>query len=164
MNAVAVAPTLHRDAIMAFPMGNIVTRYAKENPDLASKAKLHERELKRYLFLCAKYPERGWPMVNSIDELWHTFIIFTKDYHEFCQQLGLQYLHHQPVNDGDDLSDIPATYQEFLKLYRQEFGPASSAVWPRKLAGSDCASCGKGCSGGGCSGIGCGSSCGSSCR
>lgn len=146
---------------MSFPMGNILARYAKDNPSLAPSAALHERELKRYLYLCAKHREQGWPMVNSLDELWHTFIIFTKDYHEFCRQLGVEYLHHQPVNDGDDTSGVPGDYAKFLQLYRQEFGAPPKSVWPRKLKGSDC---GSGCSGGGCSGIGCGSSCGSSCR
>lgn len=153
-----------RRQAMQFPMTHIVARYCKDEEVLASDAALHEREIKRYLYLCAKHPNKGWPMVNSIDELWHTFIIFTKDYHQFCQQLGLSYLHHEPFNDGDDTSHVPARYQEFLSLYRLEFGEPAESVWPRGLKASDCASCGSGCSGGGCSGPGCGSSCGSSCR
>ncbi len=161
MTLTVVSPRSRVDSIMSFPMSNVLARYAKDNPNLAPSATLHERELKRYMLLCALHPKQGWPMVNSIDELWHTFIIFTKDYHQFCHELGLEYLHHQPINDGDDTSDVPAAYEEFLSLYRQQFGEPTAEVWPRSLAASDC---GSGCSGGGCSGIGCGSTCGSSCR
>lgn len=167
MNAPAVLPTTQlmeshsqKVAALLFPMGNVIARYTKEHPKLAAEAALHEQELKRYLFICAKHPGCGWPMVNSLDELWHTFIIFTKDYHQFCHQLGMEYLHHQPFDAGKEISSIQPVYDQFLALYSQEFGEPTASIWPNKLS-SDC---GSGCSGGGCSGIGCGSSCGSSCR
>ncbi|MEK7631595.1 MAG: hypothetical protein AAB445_01840 [Patescibacteria group bacterium] len=159
MQMTTTQPQLQQVAL-TFPMGDIVARYVKENPTVASEAALHEKELKKYLFLCAKYPGQGWPMVTTLDELWHTFIIFTKEYHSFCQQLGVQYLHHQPFGGCENMQEIQSAYSQFLVLYRQEFGEPPTAIWPRKLS-SDC---GTGCSGGGCSGIGCGSSCGSSCR
>lgn len=145
---------------MSYPMAQVVARYVQDNPDAATHARVHEQELKKYLFLCAKYPNQGWPMITTLDELWHTFIIFTKEYHEFCRQLGVEYLHHQPFGGTEDKEAIQTAYDQFLILYRQEFGEVQSAIWPKTLFGD----CGSGCSGGGCSGIGCGSSCGSSCR
>jgi hypothetical protein len=32
-----------------------------------------------------------------IDEMWHTFILFTKDYFNFCEQYFGYYLHHYPT-------------------------------------------------------------------
>lgn len=161
MSVLSVPLVPQLDAVMSFPMGNVVARYTKDHPKQEPNAALHERELKRYLFLCALHPDRGWPMVSALDELWHTFIIFTKDYHAFSGQLGMPYLHHEPFVDGQDTSAVPAIYQEFLSLYVQQFGEAPVSIWPATLAMKDC---GSGCSGGGCSGPGCGSSCGSSCR
>lgn len=151
----------NKQAILAFPMLDIVARYTKEFPKANDSAVLHEQELKRYLFICAKYPFKGWPMVYVLDDLWHTFLIFTQDYHQFCQLSGRPYIHHQPLKDGEDTSGIPAAYQEFMTLYRQEFGEPTDSIWPGQLMMNDC---GSGCSDGGCSGIGCGSTCGSSCR
>src|SRR3989338_3924127 len=78
-----------------FPMGPILKRYMEEHKVPKKTAKLHEREIKRYLALCASHPGGGWPMVGTIDDLWHTFIIFTEEYHEFFSLLGRSYIHHR---------------------------------------------------------------------
>jgi hypothetical protein len=158
--AIGVEPDRKAKALN-FPMEHVLSRYAKDYPALADSARLHEQELKKYLYICSQNPDRGWPMVNSIDDLWHTFLIFTPDYHQFCRGVGVPYLHHQPLNDGEDTSGIPQAYQDFLRLYRRDFGEPPRSVWPQTLELKDC---GSGCSNGGCSGIGCGSQCGSSCR
>jgi hypothetical protein len=34
--------------------------------------------------------------MREVDNMWHNFILYTKDYHEFCQRFFGEYLHHQP--------------------------------------------------------------------
>ncbi len=34
-----------------------------------------------------------------LDEMWHTFILFTRDYTDFCQNHFGAYLHHHPISD-----------------------------------------------------------------
>ncbi len=36
---------------------------------------------------------------REVDELWHTFILFTKDYREFCQNYLGQFLDHVPLEN-----------------------------------------------------------------
>lgn len=148
MNSVATREIW--SSALAFPMADVLVRYQKKTGTSDKLAQLHERELKRYLYLCALHPGGGWPMVITIDDLWHTFIIFTKEYHQFCQALGVPYLHHQPFVDGNDvnLTELNERYQQFRLLYRQEFGRMPSQVWPRKLS-TECAdgdSCESSCS------------------
>ena len=153
------------DTARSFPMTQVLQRYRGEQEVDQATVDLHEQELKRYLFLCANYPEERWPMLRTIDELWHTFLLFTKDYQQFCTSLGRQFIHHEPFIDGADLGSVLQDYRRFLELYRSHFGEPPAAIWPDHLhQDGDCSSCGSGCSGGGCSGIGCGTSCGSSCR
>lgn len=38
---------------------------------------------------------------SSVDELWHEFIIFTRDYYYFCNEVYGQYLHHDPYGKFD---------------------------------------------------------------
>ncbi len=49
-----------------------------------------------------------------IDEAWHTFILFTKDYHQFCNAVVGKYFHHHPsIKRGGfkaDLSEMEDTY------------------------------------------------------
>ena len=41
-------------------------------------------ELKKFLWLCERTDE-GYIMVSTlVDELWHQFILFTIEYHDFC--------------------------------------------------------------------------------
>jgi hypothetical protein len=35
--------------------------------------------------------------LTKIDDMWHTFILFTPDYTAFCRKLCGYYLHHQPT-------------------------------------------------------------------
>ncbi len=37
---------------------------------------------------------------QKIDEAWHRFILFTKDYHEFCNRFFGKYIHHGPLMPG----------------------------------------------------------------
>lgn len=141
-----------RAAALSFPLSNVLARYQKETGVSDEQACLHEPELKRYLYICARYPHSGWPMVTTIDELWHTFIIFTKEYHAFCQALGAPYIHHQPFVDGEriDRQLLERQYQQFLTIYRHELGESPAEVWSMKLDsecadGDSCDTCGGHC-------------------
>jgi len=35
--------------------------------------------------------------IKLIDEMWHTFILFTADYHDFCDRYFGYYIHHRPA-------------------------------------------------------------------
>lgn len=35
--------------------------------------------------------------IKLVDEMWHTFILFTADYHQFCDKYMGRYLHHRPT-------------------------------------------------------------------
>ena len=59
----------------------------------------HEREIKRFLALSAINPGK-YGMRGPLDELWHTFIIFTSAYANFCRLLGGGFIHHLPETPG----------------------------------------------------------------
>lgn len=59
-------------------------------------------------------------MVSEVvDDLWHEFILHTKEYHKFCKNTFGKYIHHHP-NEGSvvykwENKDIP---QDMLNLYK----------------------------------------------
>jgi hypothetical protein len=67
-----------------------------------------------------------------IDEVWHSLILFTKDYHEFSLLVYGEYLHHlpsiaeysSPITDND--------VKAFIKAYKEYFGPISP-IWYYKI-------------------------------
>ena len=109
---------------------NILNRYEKDYPDNKLKSKEVFNELMKYLWLIQKhkdakklYPEKEelnfvcamYPEMSEIDDMWHTFIIFTKDYMSFCERYFNKYIHHIP-----NTSDQPLQKEVFkngLALY-----------------------------------------------
>jgi hypothetical protein len=129
-----------QDAIrvaMAYPMSDILTRYRKDTGVSARVAREHERELKRYLALCATRPRGapGYPMAGPVDALWHTFLLFTREYADFCEKVAGHFLHHVPAREGGPA--VPATtLLEFLRDYERAYGePAPNHIWPRPTPG-----------------------------
>src|SRR5437879_46740 len=104
---------------LEYPMQPIIDRYAKDKGLPLSVAHEHERELKRYLSLCAINRKASYGMAGPIDDLWHTFIIFTKEYAAFCDSVAGIFLHHipntKPTRDTE-------SYEVFLNDYEVMFG------------------------------------------
>ena len=61
-------------------------------------------DVKKYLWLSAFARRRPSPpqldmFSPLVDELWHTFILFTKMYHKYCEDCFGYYIHHSPHTD-----------------------------------------------------------------
>lgn len=39
-----------------------------------------------------------------LDEMWHNFILFTRDYEAFCQQHFGRFVHHQPASKAEKMA------------------------------------------------------------
>jgi hypothetical protein len=89
-------------------------------------------ETKKFLFL-AHHAQRQCisfeidESILIIDKMWHTFILFTKEYGEFCEQFFGRMLHHIPfcrdhlIEKIRDLSDRGISLSEYkrIRLQRQ---------------------------------------------
>ncbi len=64
-------------------------------------------DAKQWLWLCARLAEEGGgtgeqllaitPSTKLVDEMWHTFILFTQEYFDFCDAFLGRYIHHAPT-------------------------------------------------------------------
>lgn len=66
---------------------------------LALDAKEAEKlfaDMKKYLYLCATSNEKLAP-TPKIDAAWHEFLMFTRDYRDFCQKNLGAFVHHTPT-------------------------------------------------------------------
>ncbi len=52
-------------------------------------------ELTEFLRACSSGRQPLRPPSAGVDDLWHEFILFTREYHAFCDRLG-GYVHHVP--------------------------------------------------------------------
>lgn len=54
--------------------------------------------------------------MRETDNMWHNFILYTKDYTEFCRRYFGEYLHHQP-DIADSMSQAEDDFTEHMEKY-----------------------------------------------
>lgn len=104
----AVAPL---QEVLAYENEAVVRKFVERLNVSLEDARVVFDDTKRWLWLCAdqrlKLIEAGDPDATAppvidrslfiLDEMWHTFILFTKDYTDFCEKYFVFYIHHQPT-------------------------------------------------------------------
>jgi hypothetical protein len=120
-------------AAMSFDMKKILERYCKDYDIPADMALEYEKELKRYLVLCASNPNINYIMKGPVDKLWHTFIIFTHEYADFCNQVAGHFIHHVP-SAGQEKQSKPKKPDRFVEDYRKLFHKSPPRrAWPSRV-------------------------------
>ena len=85
---------------------------------------------------------------KAVDNIWHQFILFTRQYCKFCGDFLGFYLHHVPKTSYTPLNK--ENEKEFTKLYKETYTQVNK-LWNIK---PNCSSRNSGCS----SSVMCGSS------
>jgi hypothetical protein len=57
---------------------------------------------------------------KEVDEVWHQFILFTPQYHQFCKEILGKYFHHIPKTSLTPLD--PKGKENFIESYKKVFG------------------------------------------
>jgi len=105
------------------PMEKLVVTTRRFNPELSEEEVLPRADaLAQWL---ASIPEalkegRWFQMIETIDVVWHSFILHTKDYADFCQHFYGGFLHHDPPMDF--VEDRTAYADYTLNKIRRAFG------------------------------------------
>ena len=140
---------------VAYDMSDVMQRY-QDNTRLPDDVlKEHECEIKRFLAMSSANPG-AYGMRGPLDELWHTFIIFTSSYARFCRALGGEFIHHLPEPPSDTVTKTvtkgdasKGSYLAFLKDYERLLGEEPPAhLWPKPGGGVEdpsCDNCGNYC-------------------
>lgn len=125
--------TLETDARGRF--GPIVERIAVHDDVPAGLAEAVMADTLKFVTLAATSSQ---PVVPSrlVDVGWHEFILHTRDYTDFCAQLG-GYVHHVPTR-GDSTGNAEA-YEATRRMLAERHGPLDPRLWPD--LGADCGDC-----------------------
>ena len=116
-----------------FPLTHIAARYQQQYDVSHAELLRHERELKRYLVLRSRVRGATLPTPRVVDQLWQVFLLYTRDYAQFCDMLG-GFIHHVP-NDGapteEEQAENVRRYGELVAFYEETFRETPPAdVWP----------------------------------
>ena len=135
------------EEILKYKNPDVVRRFQKDFPDKAHRAEVVFADLMRFFWGTKKHLiEKGVSPSNSdldfvyimdeemreIDQMWHVFLLYTRDYTNFCLQFFGEYLNHQP-----DLAPIfekagmsfETNLQKFLTFNFDLFGETVIRRW-----------------------------------
>ena len=140
----------------------VVRRIAREHRVTRCSARRWFEETVRFLDLCHASPGALSPS-KKVDKAWHEFLLFTREYQQFCEKRYGRFIHHNPYEAADK-----GGYDETIRAYTARYGAPPRRIWPmRFMGGGATGSCGglfgggdgggdggSGCGGGGCGGSG----------
>ena len=123
MTEAATALGLYDQMRKEVPRTKIAFLVSREHPDLDEKT-VNDRidALLQWLATIpvARAQRKGLQMVESIDVVWHAFILHTKEYGAFCQKFFGRFIHHMPPDEFDSDRMEDASYT--LATIRSQFG------------------------------------------
>ena len=89
-------------------------------------------EFKRYMALVGLGYRRLGMLSPEVDEVWHTFILFTREYAAFCQEAFGEFIHHVPRTSRSPLAE--SSGDRFRSAYVEVFGEAAGTTYDVKRA------------------------------
>ncbi|WP_462268051.1 glycine-rich domain-containing protein [Mucilaginibacter sp.] len=115
------------EAILAYKNDDVISRFTDQFNVTDNEAEDIFIETKKFLYLC-QLPGIFIPdELLIVDEMWHNFILFTKVYHQFCQEHFGRYFHHLPASKVEKVQQKLYTAADPEKV-RNEFNEKLSQV------------------------------------
>ena len=90
---------------------------------------------KQFLVVCALAHDERVPS-RPIDDMWHTALLFSRSYLQFCEEVLGEVVHHEPIEGTADVAAYAAAREDALAL----FGELPVAYWPEPGAAMLCGS------------------------
>ncbi len=93
--------------ILEYQNNSVVYKFMEEYDVSYQESKELFTEMLKWLWLCGKRKNDSEgplfiaPSMIIIDKMWHTFILFTKSYAEFCDQYFGYFMHHSPTTKSE---------------------------------------------------------------
>lgn len=116
--------------IEAHQENEVILKFSRDNGLSISQSEMLFKETMRLLWLMAKHQcdlkenlSADVPAIftiqkamDSLDKMWHEYILFTKSYHHFCHHFFGEYFHHIPCSEEEYLA-----FQARAKLQKEAF-------------------------------------------
>ncbi|MGK5533662.1 glycine-rich domain-containing protein [Streptomyces sp. URMC 129] len=149
-DAAAAPPTAFLDprTLLTVPVfARLVDRILRENPEFSHDfAERIVDQTTAFVVAAARSREPLSPS-GVVDIGWHSFILHTRDYADFCQRVAGAFVHHAPtdpaVRAATPHSSIAARRERTLDAVRRAGFSVDEELWP--AAPADCTQCYCGC-------------------
>jgi hypothetical protein len=85
-----------------------------------------------FLWLNASRPGLALSPSPLVDVGWHTFILYTRGYEEFCQRVAGRFIHHEP-NDNPKAEAHPGGIRRTIAAFEEGGLPLDHMLWTDRL-------------------------------
>ncbi|URM99322.1 hypothetical protein LUW76_36120 [Actinomadura madurae] len=127
--------------ISADLFGRLVARIASESRISTAEAERVLTQALGFLKACALNPGAGLAPSKSVDVGWHTFVLYTREYAEFCYRVAGRFIHHTP-DDQSYTGNGGASIRVTVAAMERAGLPVDPDLWE---TGADCSQCYQGC-------------------
>lgn len=135
------------EEMIAYKHPNVVRRFAQEHPEFADHAEQIFEDLMRFFWAGRVHEQarKEQPQneeldfiyimdeeMKPIDQMWHIFLLYTKDYMKFCDEYFGEYLHHLPDIVGQMESEqksFETNLERFLSFTYDHLGEDTIRRW-----------------------------------
>ncbi|MCZ8382106.1 hypothetical protein O6P37_24875 [Mycobacterium sp. CPCC 205372] len=119
---------------LAFEAPYLIEKLVKDHvAESVDHAELLFREIKRYFVVTECDAGVTWSMYSlEVDAVWHQFVLFTRQYIDYCRAHFRGYIQHAPSNAPKiRLAAVrePSTFEMFAQRYAQLFDESLPDVW-----------------------------------
>lgn len=115
------------NALLSYENDQVIKQYCKDYPAISKKtAQQSFQDLLGWLWIYAYRSQKNikthlFGPLLKLDNLWHVFILHTREYSKFCETYFFNYIHHEfePIGNehelsSDELSDLLSDCYEYL--------------------------------------------------
>lgn len=115
------------ERMLTYRNEDIISRFTDQFELKDETAELIFADTLRFMYLC-QLPNIFIPdQLLIVDEMWHNFILFTKEYQKFCDTHFGRYFHHLPASKSEKEAARKAMLADPEKA-KQDFGKKLSYV------------------------------------
>ncbi|MEY2493807.1 MAG: hypothetical protein QOJ45_299 [Verrucomicrobiota bacterium] len=132
-------------AVISYENPDVVERIVREHHMAPAQAESIFRDTLRFLYLAGATDAKHIAPTKNIDIGWHAFLMFTRDYAEFCMTNFGKFIHHAPRRSSDAPTTVNSLAVTF-ELARKIFGPGLSDNWAYDIRSAECQPCTSRCS------------------
>lgn len=111
-----------KEAIIAYQHPDLIERLVQKLEMPKEQAEAAFLGLKQFLYIAGTMVGTFSPQSQDVDEAWHNFMLFSKDYAKFCQTNFGHFIHHQPHTKEMRLQDPGAGRHITASALMDEFG------------------------------------------
>lgn len=98
------------------------------------------RQFKRFFYLAGTQKGSFVP-TGAIREVWHEYLLFTKEYSESCHELFGKFIHHHPINESAELKNaFNFTAEVYRRLFGEDYEDVSLRAYSQGGYLEDCCS------------------------